>query len=135
MHFVGDLHQPLHAGYGHDLGGNRHTVMIDGDSLNLHWIWDSRMMERAGYEWQSTAAELLAEISDSDRSSLATADVVQWTNESFQLVESFVYTHEEGAELDLTYESEALAIIRARLAAAGIRLAFVLDAAAAASGQ
>ncbi|MGI9625877.1 MAG: S1/P1 nuclease, partial [Longimicrobiales bacterium] len=30
IHFVGDIHQPLHAGYGHDRGGNDHVVNVMG---------------------------------------------------------------------------------------------------------
>ena len=32
IHFIGDLHQPLHAGYADDMGGNRIQVIAFGDS-------------------------------------------------------------------------------------------------------
>lgn len=52
VHFVGDVHQPLHAGFGHDKGGN--TVQItmpngtrDGEGSNLHRLWDSGLLNTA----------------------------------------------------------------------------------------
>jgi hypothetical protein len=48
VHFVGDMHQPLHLGDKADLGGNQ--VRADygyKQRMNLHWIWDSHLAERA----------------------------------------------------------------------------------------
>ena len=43
VHLVGDLHQPLHAGYGHDRGGNNYQLQFNGRGTNLHSVWDSGM--------------------------------------------------------------------------------------------
>lgn len=45
VHFVGDLHQPLHN---EDvaLGGNRIHVKFDGKDFNLHHVWDSSIAEK-----------------------------------------------------------------------------------------
>jgi nuclease S1 len=40
VHFVGDLHQPLHAGYARDRGGNDHQLQVRGQGSNLHRLWD-----------------------------------------------------------------------------------------------
>lgn len=50
VHFVGDIHQPLHAGYAHDKGGNTVQVSIDGRGTNLHSLWDSKLLASAGLE-------------------------------------------------------------------------------------
>lgn len=52
VHFVGDVHQPLHAGFGHDKGGNTVQVRMpdgsrDGDGSNLHRLWDSGLLNTA----------------------------------------------------------------------------------------
>ena len=51
VHFVGDVHQPLHAGFGRDKGGNDYQLQIrgepepvDGYGTNLHSLWDSKML-------------------------------------------------------------------------------------------
>lgn len=46
VHFVGDVHQPLHAGYGVDRGGNDVKVFFFGDNTNLHSLWDSGLIRR-----------------------------------------------------------------------------------------
>lgn len=50
VHFVGDVHQPLHAGYAHDKGGNTVQVSIDGKGTNLHSLWDSKLLASAGLD-------------------------------------------------------------------------------------
>ncbi len=37
-HFLGDIHQPLHCGFGSDLGGNDITGTFLGESGNLHHV-------------------------------------------------------------------------------------------------
>ena len=50
IHFVGDLHQPLHAGEKGDKGGNDVKAVYGTyapSRLNLHTIWDGYLAERA----------------------------------------------------------------------------------------
>ena len=47
VHFIGDVHQPLHAGYAHDKGGNTVQVSLDGRGSNLHALWDSGLLNQA----------------------------------------------------------------------------------------
>jgi nuclease S1 len=47
VHFVGDAHQPLHAGYAHDKGGNTIQIQLDGQGSNLHRLWDSDVIASA----------------------------------------------------------------------------------------
>jgi S1/P1 Nuclease len=45
VHFVGDLHQPLHQGRPDDRGGNEITAVYFGKQTNLHAIWDTLLIE------------------------------------------------------------------------------------------
>lgn len=45
VHFVGDLHQPMHLGRAEDLGGNRVKETWFGRNTNLHAIWDGSLTE------------------------------------------------------------------------------------------
>ena len=45
VHFVGDLHQPMHLGRLQDLGGNKLDVKWFGKTINLHSLWDSYIIE------------------------------------------------------------------------------------------
>ena len=47
MHFVGDIHQPLHAEDDHDKGGNdvKLTWRNGATPTNLHTVWDSTLID------------------------------------------------------------------------------------------
>ena len=45
VHFIGDLHQPLHMGRKDDLGGNKIEVNWFGKKTKLHAIWDGSLIE------------------------------------------------------------------------------------------
>jgi hypothetical protein len=38
-HWVGDIHQPMHAGFRDDRGGN-HVRMLGSSCESLHTLWD-----------------------------------------------------------------------------------------------
>ncbi|KAI0316084.1 phospholipase C/P1 nuclease domain-containing protein [Amylostereum chailletii] len=46
IHFVGDLHQPLHL-TGRDRGGNGDKVSWDGRVTNLHSLWDGLLIAKS----------------------------------------------------------------------------------------
>lgn len=43
VHFVGDLHQPMHLGRLDDLGGNKVSMKWFGKTMNLHSVWDGQI--------------------------------------------------------------------------------------------
>lgn len=56
IHFIGDMHQPLHD-EGLDVGGNDISVTYSGEHTNLHHIWDTEIVESlAGTESDSLSA-------------------------------------------------------------------------------
>ena len=57
-HLVGDIHQPLHAGFAEDRGGNSVDVRFNGRKENLHSLWDTALVELE----QGTPAEIAARI-------------------------------------------------------------------------
>ncbi len=132
-HFVGDLHQPLHAGRPGDLGGN--LVPVDffghtgrnGARPNLHSVWDSAILERGGFTWPDTALALAAEITAEEAGRWEESTVLDWTNESFRTAEALVYRLPEANRIDQTYYEQALATSRTALKRAGVRLAHLLN--------
>jgi len=44
IHLVGDIHQPMHVGRLEDQGGNRIRLMWFNDNVNLHQVWDDRLI-------------------------------------------------------------------------------------------
>ncbi len=45
IHFIGDLHQPMHLGRVEDLGGNKVQTKWFGKGINLHSLWDGYLIE------------------------------------------------------------------------------------------
>ena len=60
VHFIGDVHQPLHAGYARDRGGNDTQVNDAGFGTNLHALWDSRLLFRQHLSDEAYATRLRA---------------------------------------------------------------------------
>lgn len=59
IHFVGDIHQPLHVGRGADMGGNSIKVKFFDSSSNLHSVWDSGLIEQKQLSFTEYATVLL----------------------------------------------------------------------------
>lgn len=136
-HFVGDLHQPLHAGRPEDLGGNRVQVSFFGNTgtperpLNLHSVWDSAILRRAEHSWPKSGHRLNAQITPFDAERWETLDVSGWTNESYRIADRFAYsTLPEDGLIGNFYYRPALGYSEAQLQKAGVRLAYLLNHAA-----
>jgi hypothetical protein len=46
VHFVEDMHMPMHVGDNHDRGGNNTQVQFFDRGMNMHSLWDSGMLAR-----------------------------------------------------------------------------------------
>jgi len=61
------MHQPLHCEDDGDKGGNARHVVFDGRPDNLHWIWDTGLLQHIGRNPEALAAELEGRIRAKDR--------------------------------------------------------------------
>jgi S1/P1 Nuclease len=106
IHFVGDLHQPLHAVTNNDQGGNCVPVAFFGAlpqlrnrqtesyAPNLHGVWDTNILERATAG--KTVDQVAADLDQSFQRMIAhwqtgAADVDAWAWESYQLAARKAY--------------------------------------------
>lgn len=132
-HFIGDLHQPLHAGRPEDRGGNGVDVEFpdaEGTGFidyNLHQIWDRRMLERIGITWPESVAGLMDNLNPADAAEWEDFDVVAWTNESYGAAETIVYDVPDGGRITQEYIDRAMEYSLVAIQRAGVRLAFVLN--------
>jgi hypothetical protein len=136
VHFVGDLHQPLHCGDRGDRGGNDVRVEFRGEATNLHKVWDEGILEwilqsrRA--DWEAFARNE-GKISRSRRVSWSRGTPESWAMESHDLAREAAYRFpEDGAGpvvLSMDYVRRSVPVVRSQLAKAGIRLAYVLNVA------
>lgn len=138
-HFVGDAHQPLHAGYADDRGGN--DILVDWfgkpasptDDVSLHGVWDVGILRRAGLSHARAAAQLAAEISDEEAAEWADLEVDAWVAESYRLAVDVAYDLPADRVLGTAYFERALPVVKEQLEKAGVRLAHLLDSIAAGS--
>jgi hypothetical protein len=128
-HLVGDMHQPLHAGRAGDRGGIDIPVSYRGATTNLHFFWDTNLVELETETEEEVAKRLTANLTEEERLKWQAGDPTQWTNESLVLVRSHAYNIVPSGELSDDYVEKARPIVRIRLAQAGLRLAWLLNTA------
>ena len=137
VHFMGDLHQPLHAGDKGDLGGNQVKASYGAASnarMNLHGIWDGYLAERA----ISTPPSIVRTYSPAERAALGAGGVEEWSRESWGVAHDIVYASALGgdpcgppregkAALDEATIETLISPLRLEVERGGIRLARLLD--------
>ena len=126
-HLVADMHQPLHAGRREDRGGTEIAVSYRAQTTNLHLFWDINLVEMEEGNPEALAKKLDQSTTEKQRTEWQSGDPKKWTDESFRLSRSNAYSLGESTELSDEYVATALAIVRRRLAQAGIRLGWLLN--------
>ena len=124
IHLIGDLHQPLHVGYGNDRGGNEINVNLFGSATNLHSAWDGCIINREGITTQKILP-LYSKLSSSELTQIKTVDLKIWVMDSRKELD-FVYSFQNG-NLDEQYTQKATPIIENQILKAGISLSVLLE--------
>jgi hypothetical protein len=126
VHFIGDLHQPMHAGHAEDLGGNTIKVTWHKKPTNLHKVWDSNLIESQKMSYSEIAATM-KQPPYIDIKRIQKGDVVSWYNESKELSKKIYASVKPNENLSYKYSYTYYPIQKQRLNYAGIRLAKVLN--------
>lgn len=138
VHFVGDLHQPMHAAGGQvrddatgqmvmDRGGNLVKIRILGVETNLHSAWDSLLIDWGPASVDDYATHLLAsEMRGRPADELQRGTVVDWFNESHYAAVHDSYDIGNGT-LGAEYARKNIGVIYERLLRGGLRLRKVLE--------
>ncbi|MDF0528711.1 S1/P1 nuclease [Tsukamurella sp. 8F] len=114
VHFVGDIEQPLHAGYAKDRGGNSIPVTYQGKTTNLHALWDSGLLT------SNTPAEVKA----LPAPDLGGTDPVGWAEASCRLART---VYPASSKIDDAYVEKFRPVVDSQLRLGGGRLARLLD--------
>jgi hypothetical protein len=150
IHFVGDIHQPLHAANDADRGGNCVVVDSHAKEKDLHAVWDTTVVRRLERSIDSGRPETTAHrleqtyAAERETDSWIPADDIAW--ESKQLAHADIYTalqipiepcapavdtcsgvSSRVVELNAAYLNHAETISGHQLAKAGFRLASLLN--------
>lgn len=143
LHFVGDMHQPLHTIGNRDRGGNDVATIVEGHAPaagrgqpNLHSVWDSVLIGRRGLDEATLSALLITRLQTEPLDDPEVIDVAAWAMEAHELARRYVYAYPgfstEGprpapVHLDFTYQRIAEPVIDRQLQRAGVRLARILN--------
>lgn len=128
VHLAGDIHQPLHAGYGHDKGGNTHQLQFNGRGTNLHSVWDSGMFYPLQLNDDQFLQRLLAlPAPDGVSAPQLQRDAGQWAEQSCHIA-TRPELYPRGRKIGDSYAATWRPVAEAQVRLAGERLAALLNA-------
>jgi hypothetical protein len=137
VHFVGDMHQPLHAGDRADRGGNDlKTTYGVMPGYNLHSVWDGLLADRA----LSAAPAIVRIFSPAEKAAVVQGNVLMWSEENWAVSKNIAYPRAMDGDpcgakptapviFDEADVAASRAALRQQVERGGIRLARLLDAA------
>jgi S1/P1 Nuclease len=88
LNFIGDMHQALHCENDGDKGGNTRRVIFEHHPDQLHWVWDTGILEGIDRDPQELAAELERQITLQDRADWDQGTIEDWVLQSHRLAQS-----------------------------------------------
>jgi hypothetical protein len=125
VHFAGDVHQPLHAGFQDDKGGNTYQLQAFKHGSNLHALWDTGLIESLGEDTRTMAARLARKGQGKDRGKVKPWTAKEAAQESCRIVAGSGFYPPRVVDDD--YIAAYIPVMEDRLALAGARLAELLN--------
>ena len=126
IHIVGDVHQPLHVGHTDDKGGNSIKVLWFSDSVNLHQIWDGKLIDFQQLSYTEYAAAINHTTKD-QRKLWQSQSLTQWMWDSYSLAEKVYADVKPGQKLSYDYNFKFIGALNDRLLRGGVHLAGLLN--------
>lgn len=134
VHFVGDVHQPLHVGRGADRGGNAVTVHWFGEQTNLHSVWDTKIIENKNLSF-TEYTRFINHPSAAQVTAWQNSTCLDWAAESAALRDALYslddltpHIDREGRfNLGYVYAYQKTPLVDRRLLQGGVRLAGLLN--------
>ncbi|WP_405164092.1 S1/P1 nuclease [Nocardia sp. NBC_01499] len=127
VHFVGDINQPMHAGYARDRGGNEVKVQYLGRNTNLHSVWDSKMLDTRHASDADEVQRLLALPAPNLPPAQPDTDPVRWAEDSCRIVLS-PGVYPASSTIGDDYTRQFLPVAESQLRLAGEQLGQLLNA-------
>ncbi|SFK98959.1 S1/P1 Nuclease [Pseudovibrio ascidiaceicola] len=124
VHIVGDLHQPMHAGYADDRGGNAVKLEFFWEKTNLHRLWDTDLIEHGGLSYTELSERLLRRLEDQQAEDWKEPDPLVWISESVSYRDG-LYPSETN--LSYGYVFKHRETLHRRLTQGGVRIAAYLN--------
>lgn len=133
VHFMGDLHMPLHCADDKDKGGNLKKIRSGTERrVNLHLLWDFIVSDKEPTEDAAELGKRLAKaITPEQKKRWVAGAPEDWVLETYDVARSRIYRdlREGPGEIDLPadYIKTMRPVAEMQLQKAGIRLARILS--------
>ncbi|MCW2119145.1 S1/P1 nuclease [Flavobacterium sp. 7A] len=127
IHFVGDLHMPLHAGNSSDKGGNDVKVKWFGADSNLHRVWDSDMIDDYQMSYTELATNNDIMITKDEVAVFEKGTLLDWVVESRKLALTLYSQTHQDDKLGYKYMYQNFPVAQKQLEKGGVRLALILN--------
>ncbi len=153
VHFVADIHQPLHAVSNADLGGNCERLdPAVGKAQNLHALWDGEIVNAINSNDKALASAIESDVQAmpaAERREAEGGDSGDWTWASHELAARYIYQRLQipaepvefpasckdapeaitgnALHVNSAYIDEMKPVVRSQIAKAGLRLARILN--------
>lgn len=126
IHIVGDVHQPLHIGRVEDRGGNGIKVNWFKEPVNLHTVWDSKLIDfqQLSYSEYATAINYTTR---AIRKEWQAQPVSEWIWQSYQHAEKIYTDIKPDANLGYDYNFKFIGVVNQQLLKGGVHLAGLLN--------
>lgn len=127
IHFVGDMHNPMHMGHKSDLGGNKWQVSYFKNGSNLHKLWDVQLVDNC-HSWSRTEwADELDRCSKKEIAAIVAGSVDDWAKESCLIATKIYDTTPVGSKIYYDYLAQWAPTVEQQLLRGGLRLAAILN--------
>jgi nuclease S1 len=126
VHFVGDVHQPLHNTYKTDRGGNDFQVNINDEGSNLHRVWDSDLIKFSGMNSRADSAWRIHTKTSNPAKPLKPSLITDWSLQACRLIdEKSIYP--PSRKLNANYIDQHAPVVDQQLVLSSQHLAGLLN--------
>ena len=126
VHFIGDIHQPLHVGRLEDRGGNDIKVKWFGKPSNLHRVWDSEIINSHQMSYSELSNDLPI-LKKNEIDKISNESIMIWVRESQKISKQIYDDAILNSNLGYNYRYKYIDIVKMRLLKGGLRLASILN--------
>lgn len=126
VHFMGDLHQPMHLGIADDKGGNDFQVQWFSRGSNMHRVWDSGLIDNFGMSY-TEMTQNMPMLSNTQKKHIMKSSLNDWVKEIRKHTLEIYHGAQKGDKLGYEYAYEYNGLVIEQLQKAGLRLAATLN--------
>ncbi len=127
IHFMGDLHCPMHTGYRSNQGGNQFDVRFFNQNTNIHSVWDSQLIERIRPWSYSEWVQNLDTLTKSQKAAMMQGAPRDWIEQTGAAFHTVYDPLTKGQNLSWDYMTSSWPVLEMQLQSGGYRLAKVLN--------